>query len=315
MALPPRNRLYHVVIVMLAAIFLASSVAEARRGGGGFGSRGARTFQPPAATQTAPKQAAPIERSATQQPSNLNQSATRSPLAGGSGFMSARGGFLGGLLGAGLLGMLLGYGFFGGLGGLGSILGLLLQVGLVLLLVTWAVRAFQNRTRPAYAGAGAPLHRDMPSGGGYGATGGMTSSGIDLQPALEIGSQDYDAFEQALKQVQAAYSREDVEALRSLATAEVVSHLALELAQNSSRGMVNRVRDVELLQGDLAEAWREGDTEYATLAMRYSSVDYTAERDSGTIVEGDKQPFERTELWTFLRSRGGDWILSAVQEA
>jgi predicted lipid-binding transport protein (Tim44 family) len=72
---------------------------------------------------------------------------------------------------------------------------------------------------------------------------------------------------------------------------------------------------VKLLQGDLAEAWREGDTEYATVAMRYSSVDYTSERASGTVVEGDKQPFERTELWTFRRSRGGNWMLSAIQEA
>ena len=33
------------------------------------------------------------------------------------------------------------------------------------------------------------------------------------------------------------------------------------------------------------------------------------------IVDGDKQPFERTELWTFRRSHGGEWMLSAIQEA
>jgi predicted lipid-binding transport protein (Tim44 family) len=49
--------------------------------------------------------------------------------------------------------------------------------------------------------------------------------------------------------------------------------------------------------------------------MRYASLDYTAERDSGRLVEGDKQPFERTEIWTFRRSRGGEWMLSAVQQA
>ena len=79
--------------------------------------------------------------------------------------------------------------------------------------------------------------------------------------------------------------------------------------------MVNTIIDIKLLQGDLAEAWREGDTEYASVAMRYSSLDYTAERESGRVVEGDKQPFERTEIWTFRRSRGGEWILSAVQQA
>ncbi len=39
------------------------------------------------------------------------------------------------------------------------------------------------------------------------------------------------------------------------------------------------------------------------------------ERESGKIVEGSEAPQEATELWTFLRSRGGDWILSAIQEA
>ena len=33
--------------------------------------------------------------------------------------------------------------------------------------------------------------------------------------------------------------------------------------------------DVRLLQGDLAEAWREGGREYATLAMRFSMIDAT----------------------------------------
>jgi predicted lipid-binding transport protein (Tim44 family) len=30
---------------------------------------------------------------------------------------------------------------------------------------------------------------------------------------------------------------------------------------NASKGMVDRISDVKLLQGDLAEAWREGDTD------------------------------------------------------
>jgi predicted lipid-binding transport protein (Tim44 family) len=132
---------------------------------------------------------------------------------------------------------------------------------------------------------------------------------------IELSAADFDAFEKRLSDVQAAYSAEDINKLRSLATPEIVGYFAEELAANASKGVVNTVSDVKLLQGDLAEAWREGDTEYATLAMRYSSVDYTAQRATGQVVEGDKQPFERTELWTFLRSRGGDWILSAIQEA
>ena len=33
------------------------------------------------------------------------------------------------------------------------------------------------------------------------------------------------------------------------------------------------------------------------------------------MVEGSETPQEITEIWTFLRSRGGDWILSAIQES
>ena len=79
--------------------------------------------------------------------------------------------------------------------------------------------------------------------------------------------------------------------------------------------MVNTTGEIKLLQGDLAEAWGEDGREYATVAMRYSLTDVTRERASGKIVEGSDTPQEATELWTFLRSRGGAWILSAIQEA
>jgi predicted lipid-binding transport protein (Tim44 family) len=77
--------------------------------------------------------------------------------------------------------------------------------------------------------------------------------------------------------------------------------------------MINRVSDVKLLQGDLAEAWREGDADYATVAMRFALNDSMVERASGRTVEGGS-PSEVTELWTFRRARGGDWLLSAIQQ-
>jgi predicted lipid-binding transport protein (Tim44 family) len=71
--------------------------------------------------------------------------------------------------------------------------------------------------------------------------------------------------------------------------------------------------DVRLLEGDLAEAWREGGTDYATVAMKFALKDSMVERASGRTVEGGKQS-EVTELWTFLRARGGSWLLSALQQ-
>jgi len=97
-------------------------------------------------------------------------------------------------------------------------------------------------------------------------------------------------------------------------TPEMLSYYAEELAKNSSRGVVNHISDVKLLQGDLAEAWREGNEDYATVAMRYSMIDRTVDRNSSRVVEGDTDPQETTELWTFRRTGGGHWVLSAVQQ-
>ena len=48
--------------------------------------------------------------------------------------------------------------------------------------------------------------------------------------------------------------------------------------------------------------------------MRYSLIDKTLDRSSGQIVEGSEQPAEITEVWTFLRPRGSNWELSAIQQ-
>jgi predicted lipid-binding transport protein (Tim44 family) len=139
-------------------------------------------------------------------------------------------------------------------------------------------------------------------------------------PAAPVGEpvtlekDDYDAFEKLLGDVQLAYSAEDLSALRGKATPEMVSYFAEELADNASRGVINRVTDVKLLQGDLAEAWREGGHEYATVAMHFGLTDTTVDRASGNTVEGGT-PGEVTELWTFVRVRGGAWLLSAIQQA
>ena len=44
-------------------------------------------------------------------------------------------------------------------------------------------------------------------------------------------------------------------------------------------------------------------------------IDVTRRIADGTLVEGNPQVrTEATEVWTFLRSRGGRWILSAIQQ-
>jgi predicted lipid-binding transport protein (Tim44 family) len=229
------------------------------------------------------------------------------------------GGLLGGLaagfLGAGLFGMLFGHGFLGGMGGFASFLGLLLQIVIVVFVARLAWAWWQRRNQPAMAGG--PALRDnlsgaRPNAGGFGGFGGLGGSSAPADQPIEVKPEDFDAFEKLLGDIQTAYGKEDLNALRSLATPEMVSYYADELAQNASRGVVNKISDVKLLQGDLSEAWREGNDEYATVAMRYSLDDKMVDRASGRVVE--QEPSEATEFWTFRRLSGGHWVLSAVQQ-
>ena len=302
-----------VVLSLALPLMLAISSADARVGGGGSsGSRGARTFSAPPSTSTAPGTAAPLNRTMTQ-PGSPGMAA---PAATGGGFFNRPGrGMLGGLaagfLGAGLLGMLFGGGMFGGLGGISSIFGLILQIGLIVIVVRLAMSWWQRRHETASAYAGAPTspgaQTTFRTGTGFGLGSGSAP--------LEIVAADYEAFERLLGEIQAAWSNEDVARLHTLATPEMVSYFTGDLEQNRTRNVVNKVSDTKLLQGDLAEAWREGDTDYASVALRFSMVDKTVDRTTGRLVEGSEQPTEATEVWTFIRPRGMNWELSAIQQA
>jgi predicted lipid-binding transport protein (Tim44 family) len=298
-----------VVLSLAMPVVFAMSSADARVGGSfSSGSRGARTFSAPPSTSTAPGTAQPFNRTFSQPSSGFGTPA-------GGGFFNRSGrGLLGGLaagfLGAGLLGMLFGGGMFGGLGGLSSIFGLILQIGLIVFLVRMAMSWWQRRqqTAPAYAGvapgSGAPGNFRAATGFGL----GSGSAPLEIVPA------DYEAFERLLVEIQTAWSNEDIDRLHTLATPEMVSYFTRDLAENKARNAVNKVSGVKLLQGDLAEAWREGDTDYASVAMRFSLVDKTIERTTGRLVDGSEAPAEATEVWTFVRRRGSNWELSAIQQ-
>jgi predicted lipid-binding transport protein (Tim44 family) len=309
-----------LLISVLAATLALGYVGDAfARAGGGFsfGSRGARTFSMPNSTPTAPRGAAPLDRSAT----SPNDAIFRRPPHGGL-FSSGFGrGLLGGFLGAGLFGMLFGYGLFGGLGGGLSILGLLLQIGLLYLLFK-LIMAFVRGERFAFQNAGffGRLGQGVgPASSARGAFAGFEGGQAAGGTKFELAPADFTMFEQRLVEIQTAFGREDLDRLRYLATPEMATYFAEELAANHGNGVVNRLSDVKFLQGDLSEAWREQNAEYATVAMRFSLLDVMADRISGRIVSGDTQvPQQVTEVWTFRRppyGTPGDWKLSAIQQA
>jgi predicted lipid-binding transport protein (Tim44 family) len=267
-----------------------------------------------------------MERSATPQPAPGVQRPQTAPTAAQPNrglFGGLGGGFLAGLLGAGLIGMLLGHGMTGGLGGLASILGLILQVGLIVILARLAFNWWANRNRPAGAMAGASERAYEPQQpmGGMGGFGGGAVPQPEPQPvvtALQLTEADFNAFERLLTEIQSAYSDEDRERLSRLATSEMVAYFGHDIRDHQSNGIANKISQVKLLQGDLSEAWSEDGDDYATVAMRFSMIDVTQERATGRIISGDAhQPVEATEVWTFLRRSGSGpqgWQLSAIQQ-
>ncbi len=326
------RHVFSVAAIAMAVSFVAVDFAEARRGGG-FGSRGSRTFNAPAVTRTAPNPAAPVDRTMAPRPQQNNAAAPNAarPQNQNRGlFGGLAGGLLGGLFLGGLFGMLMGSGF----GGAAGFLGMLLQIALIAGLAMLAMRFFARRQQPAASGPAGVSPNNAYDGGQQrspsfqipkigGLAGDAAAAGSeavrhasDATDEIGITNRDFSQFEKLLAEVQAGYAAEDYAALRAITTPEAMSYLAEELGENATNGLKNEVRDVSLLQGDLSEAWRENGQEYATVAMRYSSIDFMRDRNTGEVMQGDPDTATETvEVWTFVRKPTQEWKLTAIQNA
>jgi len=289
---------------------LAVSSADARVGGGlSSGSREREPF---------PRRRAHRRRPARRSRSTAPSRNPGSPGVGGStggGFFNSPGrGLLGGLaagfLGAGLLGMLFGGGMFSGLGGLSSILGLILQIGLIIVVVRLAMSWWQRRhaTAPAYAGA-APA---------YGAPSSMrTATGFGLDRA----ARRLRSFQPIMKPSNDCSGRFRPHG-RTRMSPNCIPWRHLKwcrispkiLRPTRPRTTSTRPPTSSCCRAISRKPGAEGDTDYASVAMRFSLVDKTIERTTGRLVEGSDQPIEVTEVWTFVRPRGASWELSAIQQ-
>jgi predicted lipid-binding transport protein (Tim44 family) len=332
-----RSKFTAALGIAMAIGMLAAQPADARRGGS-FGSRGAHTYSQPRHTTTAPGYVPPVQRSMTAPGAAPGGAyAPRPGMPGYAGYQPgyanrgfSGGGFLGGLVAGGLIGGLMGHGFGGGWGGGGwgggggGFLTIIVQLIILFFIISLVSRLFFRRRaasfspfesqQPAFGASGGP---GFGGPGGYGGSPAAAPYVPTTGPAWEIPvtPQDQQAFETLLKEIQDAFAREDYGALRERCTPEVVSYLSEELSENATHGRRNEVTGTRLLQADVGEAWREGDTDYATAAMRYESIDLTRDRTSGAVLSGDpNRPTETTELWTFSRHIGGPWKLSAIQE-
>jgi predicted lipid-binding transport protein (Tim44 family) len=281
-----------LALVFGLTLALAPTLADARAGGGFFsgGSRGTRSFEPNGAS--------PLGRTM-----ETPGGALGSPYAGG-GFFS-RHPFMTGLFG-GFIGSML----FGGLGGFGHALGFLFELLIIGFLIMLAVRLFTGRGLSSLAGGGV-----APRSLGAAATPVQRYRGRDIT----VGDADLNAFQSLHAAIQEAWGNADLAQLRQLVTPEMLSYFSEELTRNSSQGAQNIVSNVNLVKAELTESWEEGDMEYATAYMRWTALDYTVRigvaPGPNALVSGDPRvPTEAEEMWTFVRRRGGHWLLSAIQQ-
>jgi predicted lipid-binding transport protein (Tim44 family) len=301
-----------------ATLALTPALAEARAGSsyGGrsssMGSRGLRTYENNGSQ--------PLSRSATPLPETPRQPGfapvAPTPAYGGGSFFQ-RHPFLTGLAGGFIGSWLFGHsGYAAGEPGAASasMLGFLLQLLIIALLVYFAVRLFRGR---------APAN-GWPGGGGgwFPRSAGAAVAPVARNRGRDIGLSDADlaSFQATHAAVQEAWSGGDLTRLRGLMTPEMLGYFSEELTRNASQGVQNIVTGVELVKGELSEAWEEGDLQYATAYLRWRAVDYVVRLgrrpgDPDYLVSGDpRMPTEAEEMWTFVRRRGGRWLLSAIQQ-
>ena len=234
-------------------------------------------------------------------------------------------GLAGGLFGGWLGSMLFphwgmgygGYGYGGGWGG--GFFSIIIWLGLIYL--GW--RLFRGFFHGPYGGGfqAGPGMGFMGMGGGPAMGGPGVVGYAGPGPGANIGeipitASDQTAFEAVLKAVQGAWGAADLSTLRHYVTPEMLSYFSEELAENNSQGVENHVEDVEFIAGDLREAWSEGNLEYATVVLHWRARDWTVRTDgSKAVIDGDPtHPSEAREMWTFARSPGGHWLLSAIQQ-
>jgi predicted lipid-binding transport protein (Tim44 family) len=305
------------VLAFSIAATLAGAPADARRGGS-FGSRGSHTYYSPSATRLSPGYTAPVSRSMTDRPTYGSSQyapsyAPRSaPLSRPGLFHGFGGGLLTGLVAGGLIGHFFGHGYGGGWGGSagGGLLATLFQIALIGGGIWLVMRLFRGRSQAPDAMQTAYQPSAFASAPAY----APSSQGDDIA----LSPSDQEAFERLLLQLQDAFSKEDYGRLREITTPEIMSYLAEELSDNATHGRRNDVSATRLLDGEVSEAWSEDNRDYATIAMRYESVDVMRDRTTGTILAGSAlTPTETTEIWTFVRPTGsyGAWKVSAIQDA
>ncbi len=272
-----------LLIIALTSMSLLSTVAEAKRFGGGS-SFGKSRAMPARQAQKAPA-AAPAP----------------APASTGNKWMGPLAGLA---IGAGLATMFAGGGMGGLGGGMSSILMALLAAGVIMFLISKFKKSQQPNMQ--YAGGAtafnAPdtMQRPSYSGSGY-------SNGAAVSNAGNI-PQDFpvDSFLRNAKssfiRLQAANDRKDINDVREYATPEIFAEISMQMQE---RGNAVQKTEVIAINAELLEVANEGDYSIASVRL------------TGQLSENGGTPENVDEIWHIqknLQDANAAWLLAGIQQ-
>ena len=318
------------LIIITFSALLAPHFADARAGGGrsSMGSRGSRTYNSPSYSSNAQ----PIQRSTMspqntpqqQMPGSARPGFNSQPMGaafGGGGSPFFRG-LAGGFLGAGLASMFFGHSSYAGAAGMGGggfagLLGSLFKIILIGGLIYLVIRFFRSRSTLTNLTNATPTNNFS---GNFNSSNHSSYQAPEAVISLNITDSDKNYFEQLFQKIQHHWSEGDLNRLRQFVTPELLQYFSEELSSNASRGLMNKVENVTLKIADITESWHEFDLDYASANLQWTAHDYMVNLDknngeNGYLASGSQNELvEVKEVWTFVRSAGGNWLLSAVQQ-
>jgi predicted lipid-binding transport protein (Tim44 family) len=274
------KRFLMLLTVAVTCFSLFSTIAEAKRFGGGSSFGKQRAAQPQRA-----------------------QKAPAAPAAGGNKWLGPLAGLA---IGAGIMSMFAG----GGLGGLGSMLSSMLPALLIGALAIFLISRFRKaqlanqQEDMQLAGAGAAYSNQSAN-----FQSSYSSSAAPLSAAVGVNiPQDFpvDSFLRSAKasfiRLQAANDRKDIDDVREYTTPEVFAEIALQMQE---RGASIQKTDVLSIHAQLLEVTNEGDFSIASVHF------------SGELRENDGMVESVDEIWHLqkdLRNDNAVWLLAGVQQ-
>lgn len=272
------------LIIALTCMSLLSTVAEAKRFGGGSSFGKSRAM-----------------------PAKQSQQAQRPPAAAPAPAPASTGnkwlGPLAGLaIGAGLATMFAGGGMggMGGLGGgMGSILMALLAAGVVMFLISKFKSSQQNSMQ--YAGGNTPYSppQAMPeqSFGG----GAVLSNSGNIPQDFPVDSFLRNAKSSFIR-LQAANDRKDINDVREYTTPEIFAEISMQMQE---RGNTVQKTEVIVINAELLEVANEGD--YSIASVRFT----------GQLSENGGIAENVDEIWYIqknLQDTNAAWLLAGIQQ-